>query len=673
MAQALKKEKITFRFYEEERRICRIPEKISTAEWAEKHRIVVDGGRKSPWDNRRSPCSVGVMNALDSPWIREIYVQAAPQTIKTQPYINYLMKRADIDPCAAMVSMPVEKLTVRFFKRRLSKSIKDSPRTAALLSPILGDVTRTSISFRNSMDIIGVWAGSISSLSSDAMEVVIADEINKPEYMESQGDEPIALDALRERTNSFTFTYKFYGCSSPSGEYGLITTTIKERADVIRHYHAKCPVCGERQRMVWSNISWGDIVDPRKVSREKLARYNCKACGMQWDDEMRTRAVLATMNDGWVDDNRKCSNDECDWSGHDTDADLIKSKNKCPKCGDDVIVLDPVARPRVVAFKLPSWYVKSMSEAAANRLRGEKDHSKMKVWVTQDCAEAYKERAAKPKKIDEILKSRCDLPAQTAPESAIALTCGIDVQKSGFWFAVRAWARDIHGLTGWLIHYGNLMTWAQIESLLFETEYPVAGGGSMRIWRAALDTGGGKKESDMSMTEETYWWIIANYYRGVQLYGTKGSSRPISGLFKKGESLIKTPTGRKLPDWFHIVLINTDMVKDMFHYGLERGANRESNALYLHKETDEVYARHILAEEKRPDGKAKLARYVRISPSNHLLDADLLSWSLAQPQWIGGGVNILAPRVDDENEEKHQPSIPVKSTQKIVKSNWMKR
>jgi hypothetical protein len=40
---------------------------------------------------------------------------------------------------------------------------------------------------------------------------------------------------------------------------------------------------------------------------------------------------------------------------------------------------------------------------------------------------------------------------------------------------------------------------------------------------------------------------------------------------------------------------------------------------------------------------------VRISPSNHLLDADLLSWSLAQPQWIGGGVNILAPPVRDSH------------------------
>jgi phage terminase large subunit GpA-like protein len=638
-----------FTFTEGERRIFRIPERISTADWAERYRIVVDGGRKSPWRNDLSPCAVGVMDALDAPFIREVYVQASPQTIKTQPYINYLMKRVDISPSSAVLTMPVEKLTLRIFKRRLSKSIKDTPRTAAMLSPILGDVTRTSIAFVNGMDIIGAWAGSISSLSSDAFEIAIGDEVNKPEYLETQGDEPNAVDALRERTNSFPFTYKLYLCSSASGEYGLITTTIRDHADVIYHYHAKCPVCGEVQRMVWENITWGDIVDPRKVIREKRARYNCKGCGMQWDDDMRNRAVLSMMNNGWIADNRKCASEECGWTGHDTDADFIKNKNKCPRCSDEVVELEEIARPRAVAFILPSWYVKTMSSAVANFLYGQKDPTKLKVWVTQDCSEAWKERAARPKKIDEILKSKCALKPQTVPEAAIALTCGIDVQKAGFWFATRAWARDVHGLTGWLIHYGFLMTWGQVESLLFETEYPIENGGSMRIWRAALDTGGGKKDDNMSMTEETYWWIIANYYRGVQLYGTKGSSRPMSALFKKGEPLMKTATGKKLPDWFHIVQVNTDMVKDMFHYGLERAANSESNALYLHSETDEVYARHILAEEKRPEGKSKVARYVRISPSNHLLDADLLSWSLAQPQWIGGGVNILAPPVRDSH------------------------
>ena len=39
------------------------------------------------------------------------------------------------------------------------------------------------------------------------------------------------------------------------------------------------------------------------------------------------------------------------------------------------------------------------------------------------------------------LFAETDLPAQVVPQAAVALTAGIDNQKYGFWFAVRAWAR----------------------------------------------------------------------------------------------------------------------------------------------------------------------------------------------------------------------------------------
>ena len=39
----------------------------------------------------------------------------------------------------------------------------------------------------------------------------------------------------------------------------------------------------------------------------------------------------------------------------------------------------------------------------------------------------------------EILAACCGLPPQTVPEQAVALSCGIDVQLSGFWFVVRVW------------------------------------------------------------------------------------------------------------------------------------------------------------------------------------------------------------------------------------------
>jgi hypothetical protein len=76
----------------------------------------------------------------------------------------------------------------------------------------------------------------------------------------------------------------------------------------------------------------------------------------------------------------------------------------------------------------------------------------------------------------------------------------VDVQQFGFWFAVRAWAPY---MTSWLVHYGFLPTWEDVERILFETSYPVDGdpGRSLKIFRACIDTGGSKKFEDMTMTD----------------------------------------------------------------------------------------------------------------------------------------------------------------------------
>jgi len=591
--------KITFT--EGERRVFRIPERISTAEWAERHRMVVDGGRKSPWRNDLSPCAVGIMDALDEPFIREVYVQAAPQTVKTQAIFNYLMRRIDQSPTSAMVVMPDEHLQRRFFKRRLIPSIQATPRTAELLSPTLGDITRRSVAFINGMDIIGAWAGSAAVLASDAMELVILDEMNK--YPEPVGDEPNAFDMAKQRTNSFPFTYKIYGGSTPTGERGLISDIIKKRADEIRHYYVRCPICGEEQPMIWANISWGDTRDPRKVMREKLARYNCRACGMQWDDDLRNRAVLATMNNGWRAD-------------------------------------EPIERPRVVAFRLPSWYVLSMSESVAAFLEGQDDPEKLKTWVTQHCAEEWKENAIK-KTENAVLQRQSIYPALIVPPDVVALTAGIDVQKRGFWFVVRGWAED---LTSWLIQYGYLMSWSDVETLIYKTEYQIHNSQhTMRIWRAGIDTGGGETDdSDWSRTEEIYQWLRKQPAGSAQrVFGTKGATHIRSLAAKRIKlSRIDTLPGsqKPIPGGLELRLLDTSQYKGLIHFRLGRkeqgdDGKPETQRYYVHRDIGIDYVRQLLAEEYRMV-KGKKYEWKQTYYQNHLLDCEVIAAACADSEWL---------------------------------------
>ena len=625
------------------KRVFRKREDITTSEYAEKYRRVVEGSRSGNWYNITTPYLAEPMDCLCLPYVRAIYMVFAPQTGKTQVAFNFLCYVADNAPGPAMYIMPNESKT-KDMSARIRAMFKATPRMAALLSERSDDTKQKRIALNNGMKIMMVWASSVAELSSDSIQYMFEDERDKYERIVGNETDPdILIDA---RLTTYPYNSKKLIYSTPNDENGIVKS-MNDNADEIRHYEAKCPICGEFQKMVFEKtegklggIIWpSDIRDPRKVERRRLAGYQCCVCGMTWDDHLRNQAV----RDGkWVSDSP-----------------------------------NPVERPTVIGFHLPSWYSPfvSLSKVAADYLRGRGDLIKHKGFVTQHKAEAWHETSGKPKKEDDILKARCDLAPQTVPETAVALTLGVDVQKAGFWFTVWAWARDIQGITGWLIHYGFLPTWEAVEELTFNTQYPMAdGSGTMGIWRAGYDTGGGEKyENDesgdkMSMSEETYWWIVANSIgRGVGIYATKGASRPIPGLFKKGEPLMKTPSGKKLPDWFHIIQIDTSQMKDAIHFGLNQAANQEAGALYLHKETDETFARHILAEEKRTDLKTKAVEWVKVKGDNHLLDASIIAASLARPQWIGGGVNLIAPRiiVPDKNRKTPKPQI--------ARSNWMSR
>lgn len=590
-----------FRFTAGEALVFRIPEKISTSEWAERHRIVVDGGRKSPWRNDLSPCAVGIMDALDLPYVREVYVQAPPQTVKTQSIINYLMRRIDQAPTSAMLVMPNEKLTKRIMRRRVIPSIKSSPRTLSVMSSKMDDTTNLSVAFINGMDITGAWAGSASALSSDAMELMILDEMNK--YEAPTTAEPDAFVLARARTNSFPHTYKIYGGSTPTDETGLMTKVIKSRADEIRYYYVKCPLCGEEQRMTWDRITWGSSRDPREILRKKLARYLCRGCGMAWDDSMRDKAVQATMLNGWR-------------------AEI------------------PVERPRCIAFMLQSWYCQSMSEAAAAFVDGQGDREKLRAWVTQHCAEEWKETYV-PKKESVILALKTKTPPLVVPAQAIALTCGIDTQKYNFWFTVRAWAED---LTSWLIQYGQLQSWADLENLIWRTEYKIEDSNrTMAIWRAGIDTGGGETDDDeISRTEEVYQWIrsqppigfTANGEPLYRVYGTKGASH-VDSLHAKRIKVSRIDvyprSSKPIVGGLELRLLDTFAYKALIHWRIERPEGEKQRFL-LHAGTGEDYARQLLGEEMARDRKGK--RYWKKRGANHLLDCEVIAASCADSQWL---------------------------------------
>ena len=581
------------------------------------------------------------MDSFGIDCIQNTWLQKPAQSGATDGMLGMILYSVLQDPGQTLLVEPTEDLSKEVSKERCDDMKDNCPKLKELFNEDSEESGLKKKTFLN-MTVYFGWAGSPVSLASRAIRYLFLDEINKPGYHYT-GKEGSPISLAKERTSTFRFTRKHFYTSTPTTEDGNVT--IGEKGCEARfRYFVPCPHCGHRQQLIFSGVKFGPDHTPEVV--EEGAWYECESCHEAIHEEARMEMV---RRGEWRDIISGLDFDEC-----------IARKH-----------------PKSVGFQFSRLYVPwfSFGMVAAEFLRSKGDQGKLQNWHNSWMGEEF---ALKILATEEaiILKARvADLLPQTVPEVAVALTCGIDVQKYSFWFAVRAWTQTY---TSWLIHYGELATWDAVENLIFSSRYPVAGhdGVAMPIWRVAIDTGGGGNEDGLSMTEETYWWIVENCLgRGVQIWGTKGASHPIPGLFKAGAELLKTPSGKSLPHWFRIILVDTDRMKDMYHYGLEQAVNGRPRAAYLHAGVDKIYAEHIMAEEKKRDPRTGAEEWVQIgNKPNHLLDADLLAMAVAHPDWMGGGVNLIRDRYE------RSPPAPLRPTkagptgrQTVARSRWMSR
>lgn len=616
-AEHIETEAKVVRFTSSERRVFRPKDDLTVSQWSPLYRKVTSGSRKGAWSNDFVPYAVEPMDCWNLPWVRKVYLRWAPQTSKTNIAFNCLDYSVDQDPGPAMYIMSEEKTAKRISRRRIIPMFRETPRLATLLSPRVDDTTTMAVLFQNGMDLMMGWAGSAALLASEAVRYLFLDEVDKyPDFTGKEAD-PISLAEVR--TVTYPYTKKIMMFSTPTDENGPITRAMEDDADEVRKYEAKCPICGEFQIMEFESIHWpkGSQADHRLVKRKKLARYACTGCGMDWDDRMKDKAVKSGR---WV-------------SGQIVDGKWIKS--------------DPIHRPEAIGFELASWYSPdvSLSDAAAAFLRGLTDPAKLMAFVTQHKAEAWKE-VVEPKEESKVLEHRIDLPAMVVPSWALALTCGIDVQKVGFWFVVRAWGE---GLRNHLVHYGYMSTFDDVESLIFETNFQISQSDkTMRVWRAAMDTGGGKLNDDeWTRTEEIYHWL-RNNGRGI-VHGIKGASRP--QLKRVNVRVIDKMTvgNRVIPGGLELRMLDTAQFKDILHWRLTR-KDGESQHSTLHSETGMDYAKQFLAEEKRRTRKKKI-EWVQVRRDNHLLDAEVYASACADSEWLPS-FDILAREHLAANQNK---------------------
>ncbi len=591
--------KVVFSFYRAEKKVFRKRKPIKVSKWSEKHRVLTMSVLPGLWHNDVTPYLAGVMDAAGRPFVREINLCKTPQTGGSEAVHNFVGYCIDRAPGPVLYVYPDEKTAGENSKDRVLPMIQASPRLRSYFTRAEKDKSSFRINLQHMIIYFG-WGRSVASIANKPVRYAIADEVDKPGFDPGK-KETGPLELIDKRLTTFRNISKFFRISTPTVESGNIWRELNN-SDVIFDYYVHCPLCGMLQLMDFKGIKWdgGSNADPKEIKNKNLAWYECKHCNGRWDEDIRNRAVRKGL---WMVRGKKISLDT--W--------LEKS------------------RPMSIGFHIPSWisYFVSFGEIASAFLLGLDDPVKLQDFLNSYCALPWKDIVVKQDET-QILAHRNHLPSGVVPKDAVALTCGIDVQKYGFWFVVRSWTPD---LSSHLVQYGYVTTWPDIETLVFSTRYQVEGkdpGVTMGIWRCGIDSGGGKDSGeDWTKTEEVYDWVRKNG-RGI-VFATKGASRP--QVKKVNPRVIdKMARGNRIiPGGLVLFFLDVNQLKDLLHWRLSRESGK-SQAMTLHADTGVDYARQILAERKEKDRTGK-SEWVQIRRDNHLLDCENIAAACADPEW----------------------------------------
>ena len=583
-----------------------LPEVIQTvSEWAEKRHIMSkfdspDSGL--PWNTAKVPYTKYIMDLFSSPNVRLIVLKWSTQSGKTNLMLNCIGYTMDERPGTMMIVYPTDKTVDRASRTRIA------PMINACESLRKKKLKPWSVSEKHYDGGVLYLASSQSGseLSSAPIEVAIGDELKDwPKYTsQGKGSDPVKY--LSDRQKQYPYTRKMILVSSPSLEDAPINKHYRS-CEAHIFYWVPCPHCGELFRFEFNQIKFGKTawtIDPTTLENsdsvywrqaKKHAYYECPHCQGKIVDKQKPKML---MKGRWLTEDQE-------------------------EIGNDV---------ESIGSSLSSIYSLDLKfgDIAHEFLECSQELEKLMNFKCGWLAEDWKVKAQDLASAD-ILKRKCEMKPGIVPDEAIVLTCGIDVQKMGFYYTVWAWSLN---LESWLIDYGFLVSWQDVGDLVFMTQYQRQDGKtSLPIWRAAVDTGGGVADEGWSKTEEIYTWLRGNG-RGVA-WGIKGISRPNPQKIR--HSVIdKMPgkTGQVIPGGVVIFLLDTDKLKEDFFWRLSN-TDTDPQPMHFHSETDESYAKHILAEEKRrkKDGSWE---WVQVSKDNHYLDASLYAHAAADPQWSGG-------------------------------------
>jgi phage terminase large subunit GpA-like protein len=600
-----------------------LPAGATVSQWAVEHRIFPkDASFPGPWDPRKAPYVVEPMNALIDPEVERITLIAGARSVKTETWFNMLGYIISKDPGPVLVVMPTENKVKRICKR-ITKMIKASPDLRQYLTGNSDDLQKKSIVLRH-MEIIFATAGSAADLGEFEAKYIFESETDT--YPVNVGDQgsPTQMAEMRGRTY---WDRKIITESKPILEEGFISQDYA-RSDQ-RQFYVPCPWCGGYQVLDFWRLKhrgeplmqWPpDHRDPDYIKAARAAVYECRFCLEEIEEHDKPEMIAAGV-----------------W-GLEEESEAGESRAR--ERG--------AARPATPAANTHQGYwwnalyspFATWQEMTAKYFEVKDDRNQLRTFYNEWLGRPFKE-VIKTRETGSLIEGEHSLktrrPALEVPDNTVALTLGADNHKRGLAVTVWAWERLAPRIYNQhLIRYGWLADFQELEGWLFEDVYYSQDGSLVhRIWRAALDTGGGEGYTgDATLTEQAYEWLRS---RGQgRVFGIKGASGRLATRRMSFTLKDKMPGGKPIPGGLKLWILDTHALKDSFWSRVEAGR------VFFHGDTGEDFARQLTAEAREWDQKKKhwFWRQQGNQP-NHYLDGTIYAAAMADPEcW--GGLDVLA-------------------------------
>lgn len=621
-------------WWPEEARAWDPPEDLTVSEAADKYRVLSGKSEKAgPWETKWNPIARAYQDAFGSDCVQEIWLMKPAQSGGTDGILNMLLYAVLQDPGPALVVEPNESLADKISTERIDDMIDNCDKLKTVLKPHREETGKKKKTFVP-MTIYFGWAGSAVSLASQACRYVFLDEIDK--YDEWTGRESSPIDLATERTSTFRYTKKKVFTSTPTIEENYLAQGEKA-CDARFRYFIACPFCGKEQQFTRGGLKWPEKATPKEA--EEAAWYECEECRGEIHEDRRMELI---RRGHWKDLISSLNFDEC----------LKKLK------------------PRSVGFQFNRLYTPwfSFGMVAAEYMRTKDDPKHYQNFCNSWMAEPWAQKAEQKTEI-ELLQRAVDIPPLIVPDDTIAVTAMMDPGQGGFWFLSLAW---LPGMIRHVVDYGHQSFAGKnldeqirmVRDFVFATRYRnVIGNRDFLIWRAGMDTGGGKRaDEDITMTARAYA-IIRKASDGKRLVGTKGRSTNSAAKMTLSQ-VDKMPgkQGKIIPGGLNIWMVNTDAFKDAASYylGLEVGS---LGAIQFHRDVQRDLVEHLSAEEKRKNRRGQW-EWVQTGTHNHLLDCLVGALAMGDRECWGGVEALHNPQCvsignSSAGESIQKPQRPV--------------